>query len=53
MIVRVKGNHCQLQNPTNGRRAAVPFHGGDISRATLRSIISQSGLTTDGFLNLL
>jgi predicted RNA binding protein YcfA (HicA-like mRNA interferase family) len=53
VVVRVKGSHYQLQNPSNGRRATVPFHGGDISRATLGSIISQSGLTADTFLDLL
>jgi predicted RNA binding protein YcfA (HicA-like mRNA interferase family) len=52
-VVRTKGSHYQLRHPENGRRVTVPFHGGDISRATLASIVSQSGLSVPDFLKLL
>jgi predicted RNA binding protein YcfA (HicA-like mRNA interferase family) len=51
-VVRVKGTHYQLRNPANGRRVTVPLHGGDVTRATLNSILSQSGLSVDDFLKL-
>jgi predicted RNA binding protein YcfA (HicA-like mRNA interferase family) len=51
--VRVRGSHYQLRNPDNGRRVTVPYHNNDLTRATLSSIIRQSGLTVEEFLNLL
>ena len=52
VVVRVKGSHYQLQNPHDRRRVTVPFHGRDVTRATLNSILSQSGLSVDDFLKL-
>ncbi len=52
-VVRVKGSHYQLHNPASGRRVTVPFHGGDVSRATLTSILTQSGIPPADFLKLL
>jgi predicted RNA binding protein YcfA (HicA-like mRNA interferase family) len=34
-------------------RVTVPFHGGDVSKATLASILSQAGLSVPDFLKLL
>ena len=52
-IVRTRGSHYQLLNPTNGRRVTVPFHGQDLSRATIASILNQAGLTSEELLQLL
>jgi predicted RNA binding protein YcfA (HicA-like mRNA interferase family) len=38
-VVRVRGSHYQLLNPSDGHRVTVPHHSGDISRATLNSIV--------------
>jgi predicted RNA binding protein YcfA (HicA-like mRNA interferase family) len=51
--VRVRGSHYQLRNPSTGRRVTVPYHNSDLTRATLSSIIRQSGLTVEEFLKLL
>jgi predicted RNA binding protein YcfA (HicA-like mRNA interferase family) len=51
--IRVRGSHYQLRHPGNGRRVTVPFHNRDLTRATLTSIIRQSGLTVEDFLKLL
>ena len=51
--VRVRGSHYQLSNPSSGRRVTVPYHNRDLTRATLASIINQSGLTAEEFLKLL
>ena len=53
VVVRVKGSHYQLHNPTTGRRVTVPFHGRDLSRATLVSILTQAGIPVAEFLKLL
>jgi predicted RNA binding protein YcfA (HicA-like mRNA interferase family) len=53
VVVRVKGSHYQLQNPENGRRVTVPYHGGNLSKATTASILAQAGIGVDEFLRLL
>ena len=53
VINRVRGSHYQLLNPQTGRRVTVPFHTGDLSRATVTSIIQQAGLTAEAFLKLM
>jgi predicted RNA binding protein YcfA (HicA-like mRNA interferase family) len=48
------GSHYILkhgQDPTH--RVTVPYHGKDLKRRTLESIIDQAGLTIDEFLALL
>jgi len=52
-VVRVRGSHYQLLNRSSNRRVTVPFHNRDLSKATLLSIIQQSGLSLDDFLKLL
>jgi predicted RNA binding protein YcfA (HicA-like mRNA interferase family) len=52
-IVRIRGSHHQLLNPSSKRRVTVPFHTRDLSRATLRSIIQQAGMSEEEFLKLL
>jgi predicted RNA binding protein YcfA (HicA-like mRNA interferase family) len=53
VVVRVRGSHYQLANPTTGRRVTVPYHNHDLTRAILASIIHQSGLTTQEFIDRL
>ena len=53
VVVRVKGSHYQLHNPRTGRRVTVPYHGGDLSKATTASILAQAGIAVDDFLRLL
>jgi predicted RNA binding protein YcfA (HicA-like mRNA interferase family) len=52
-IVRVRGSHYQLHNPTTKKRATVVHHTRDLTKATLSSIIRQTGLTAEEFLALL
>jgi predicted RNA binding protein YcfA (HicA-like mRNA interferase family) len=52
-VVRARGSHYQLFNPRSNRRVTVPFHGRDLSRATLSSILHQAGLTLEAFQDLL
>ncbi len=48
------GSHIQLRNSERiGLRVTIPFHRGDLSLKTLKSIIQQAGLTVDAFLDLL
>jgi len=50
---QAKGSHEIWYNPVTKRRAVIPNHPGkDIPQKTLRSIISQSGLSIDDFLEL-
>jgi predicted RNA binding protein YcfA (HicA-like mRNA interferase family) len=53
VVVRVRGSHYQLVNPGTKRRVTVPYHHHDLTRATLASIIHQTGLTTEEFMRLL
>lgn len=48
------GSHYVLRYPTNpALRITVPYHTKDLKRSTLRSIIKQSSLTIEEFLDLL
>lgn len=48
------GSHYILKNSQRpGLRVTVAYHGRDLKRKTLLSIIEQSGLTVDEFLKLL
>jgi predicted RNA binding protein YcfA (HicA-like mRNA interferase family) len=52
-IDHTSGGHYIMRHPDRPGRIPVPYHGGrDIKRGTLRSIISQSGLTVEEFLKL-
>jgi predicted RNA binding protein YcfA (HicA-like mRNA interferase family) len=54
-IVRVRGSHHTFRKPgVPGSKVIVPVHGAhDLPPGTVRSIIEQSGLTTDEFMSLL
>lgn len=54
-VERVTGSHHVLRKPgVPGSKVILPLHGAnDIPPGTLRSIISQSGLTVDEFMALL
>ena len=49
-----KGSHAYYQHSTHKTRwVTVPMHARSIKKGTLRSIINQSGLTRQEFLDLL
>lgn len=51
---RQTGSHLILKNEQSGKITVVPIHGNkDIKIGTLRSIIRQSGVSTEEFFNLL
>ncbi|MGA2711612.1 MAG: type II toxin-antitoxin system HicA family toxin [Bryobacteraceae bacterium] len=53
-IHHVSGSHYILKREDRaGLRVTLPWHGKDLKRRTLTSIIDQAGLTTDEFLGLL
>lgn len=53
-VHHVKGSHHILKHPDRPElRITVPYHGGDLKRRTLTSIIDQSGLSVDEFIELL
>ncbi|EFK06819.1 toxin-antitoxin system, toxin component, HicA family [delta proteobacterium NaphS2] len=50
---QAKGSHEIWYNPVTRKRVIVPNHPGkDIPQKTLRSMITQSGIPVDDFLNL-
>lgn len=50
-VHHVSGSHYILKK--DGLRVTVPYHGKDLKPRTLASIIEQSGLTVEEFLDLL
>lgn len=53
-IHHVKGSHYYLKHPDKpALRVTLPFHGGDLKRRTLISIIDQAGFSVEEFLTLL
>ena len=52
-VVRVRGSHYQLFNPITRSRVTVPHHTRDLTKATLSSILNQTGMSIDDFLTLL
>ncbi|MGB6175163.1 MAG: type II toxin-antitoxin system HicA family toxin [Methylocella sp.] len=52
---RTSGSHCRLIHSSNpARKVTVPLHSStDLKRGTLRSIISQAGLTAAEFIAML
>jgi predicted RNA binding protein YcfA (HicA-like mRNA interferase family) len=53
-VSRTSGSHCRLIHTTDpARKVTVPVHSADLPRGTLRSIISQAGLTVSEFVALL
>jgi predicted RNA binding protein YcfA (HicA-like mRNA interferase family) len=54
LIHHSSGSHYILKHPNAPqRRVTLPFHNRDLKRGTLVSIVEQSGLTAERFLNLL
>lgn len=50
-LKRVKGSHHVLKSKFNGNIFVIPVHSNeDLDRGTLKSIIIQSGLSFDEFL---
>ena len=48
------GSHIQLRHPEKTHlRITIPYHKGDLALKTLKSIINQTELAIDEFLNLL
>ena len=53
-VHHVSGSHYILKHPEEPRlRVTLPWHGRDLKRGTLGSVISQAGYTVDEFLDLL
>jgi predicted RNA binding protein YcfA (HicA-like mRNA interferase family) len=53
-IHHTKGSHYYLKHPDKpGLRVTVPFHGKDLKRRTLTSIIDQAGFSIEAFLEFL
>jgi predicted RNA binding protein YcfA (HicA-like mRNA interferase family) len=53
-VHHVKGSHHSLRHPERPEpRVVVPVHRKDLPPGTIRSIIKQSGLTEEEFLELL
>ena len=54
VMSRTSGSHCRLVHRADpARKVTVPVHTGDLPRGTLRSIITQAGLTLAEFIALL
>jgi predicted RNA binding protein YcfA (HicA-like mRNA interferase family) len=52
-LLRQRGSYIYLKHP-DGRATVVPVHKGEtVGRGLLRSIIRDTGLSRDEFLNLL
>ena len=53
-VDHVRGSHYYFKHDERpGMLVVVPYHRKDLKRGTLRSIIDQSGLTRNKFLELL
>jgi predicted RNA binding protein YcfA (HicA-like mRNA interferase family) len=53
-VHHIKGSHYILKHPDKPHlRITLPFHGTDLKRRTLVSIIDQSGLSLEEFLDFL
>lgn len=55
VVSRTSGSHCRLVHTAEpARKVTTPLHSdSDLKRGTLRSIISQAGLTVAEFMELL
>jgi len=49
-IIRSKGSHFRFENIFNKKKVTVAFHGGDVPKKTLKSILDQAELTIQEFL---
>jgi len=51
-VHHVSGSHYILKREAGSGRVTLPWHGEDLKRRTLTSIIEQAGLTVEQFLEL-
>ncbi|MFH1896504.1 MAG: type II toxin-antitoxin system HicA family toxin [bacterium] len=47
---RITGSHMRLAH-SNGRKVTVPIHGKDVPIGTLKSVLRQTQLSNDEFLD--
>lgn len=53
-VHHVRGSHYVLKHPERPHlRVTIPWHGKDLKRSTLASIMDQAGFSSDEFLALL
>jgi predicted RNA binding protein YcfA (HicA-like mRNA interferase family) len=53
-VHHVRGSHHYLKHPDKtGLLVSVPYHGRDLKRGTLRSILRQAEITVDELIDLL
>lgn len=52
VLDRVSGSHQIFMNLDSGRRAVVPKHNGDLPKGTVKSILRESGISLEEFLNV-
>jgi predicted RNA binding protein YcfA (HicA-like mRNA interferase family) len=52
IVDRQKGSHVILYHKAQEKRLTIPLHVREMPKGTLLSIIKQSGLTREEFLNL-
>jgi len=54
VVSRASGSHCRLIHRIDPvRKVTIPVHAGDLARGTLRSIVTQAGMTIAQFIALL
>jgi len=53
-VHHIRGSHYYLRHPDKpGILVTVPYHGRDLKRGTLRSILRQAGISVDELVDLL
>ncbi len=53
-VVKSSGGHQHFLHPSKPGRVTIPIHsGGDLPPGTLKGILTQAGLTVQGFIDLL
>ncbi|MGI8643882.1 MAG: type II toxin-antitoxin system HicA family toxin [Thermomicrobiales bacterium] len=51
--IRQAGSHVRLRHPNRSEDVTIAMHGGTMPLGTLRSVINQTGLSVQGFKDLL
>ena len=44
-FVRQVGSHRQYKHPSKPGKVTIPFHRGDLDKGTVKSILTQAGLS--------
>ncbi|MEK7629495.1 MAG: type II toxin-antitoxin system HicA family toxin [Patescibacteria group bacterium] len=52
-IIRQKGSHIRLHHPLTNKSTTVAMHAGDLTRKVIKHILSQSGISNRGFVELI